>query len=108
MIEIKWNGETVAKIVDERLTEATEAFENIWREWKKKGVQRIGPAGPPSEQDPDILADGVYTTYALEPFLVDLRLGGYEIIRSGLDTVEARVAEAKKNIQKAIESNADN
>ena len=31
MIEAKWKGHPVDQIVNERLTEPTEAFENIWR-----------------------------------------------------------------------------
>ena len=99
MIEVKWKGETVGKIANGRLTEATEAFENVWREFKKNGVTRIGPAGSPSEPDPDVLADGVYITYELEPFLVDLEVGGYEIVRTGEDTKEARIEAAEKKLK---------
>ena len=98
MIEVKWRGQRVAKIENDRLIEATEAFENIWREFKANGVTRIGPADPPDNPDPNILADGYVVTYALGALLSDLQLGGYEVIRTGPDTLEARIAEAQASI----------
>ena len=106
MIEIKWKGHRVGLIEDGKLTEATEAFEGIWKEFKKKGVGRLGPAGTPEQrrkwEAEGVLADGVYVTYELSPFLVDLELGGYEITRTGKDTHEARLKTFRKERRKQL------
>ena len=70
------NGKKVARFDYGQLTEGTETFQGIWKEFQKKGV----PVAGAGEKMKDADVDQEFQSKELGSFLVALQLAGYRVV----------------------------
>ena len=77
-IDVKWEGQLVGTIEDDRLTVGTELFQEMWGRFRRNGVPRLAPPDPVPLDD-HLMEDSLEIVHETSAFLIELEELGYTI-----------------------------